>query len=80
MGLSLHVLASGSGGNASVVVDDATGKAAVIDCGICKRDFFARCDEAGIALDDIAGILITHEHTDHTKGLGVVLRGMGKLG
>lgn len=79
-GLSLHVLASGSGGNASLVVDNATGKAVVIDCGICKRDFFARCEEAGVSLDSIAGILITHEHTDHTKGLGVSLRGMAKLG
>lgn len=78
--LRLHVLASGSGGNASVVVDSQTGKAVVVDCGICKRDFFSRCEEAGIALDDIAAILVTHEHTDHTKGLGVVLRGMRKLG
>ena len=80
MGLALHVLASGSRGNASVVVNKETGSAVVVDCGICKRDFFARCDEAGIALSSIAGILITHEHTDHTKGLGVVLRGMAKLG
>lgn len=80
MGLALHVLASGSGGNASVVVDKETGNAVVIDCGICKRDFLARCEEAGVALSSIAGILITHEHTDHTKGLGVVLRGMGKIG
>lgn len=79
-GLALHVLASGSRGNASVIVDNATGKAVVIDCGICKRDFFVRCEEAGVALDDIEGILITHEHTDHTKGLGVVLRGMAKRG
>lgn len=79
-GLSLHVLASGSRGNASVVVDKATGKAVVVDCGICKRDFFTRLDEAGIDLADIVGVLITHEHTDHTKGLGVVLRGMAKLG
>ncbi|WP_139652840.1 MBL fold metallo-hydrolase [Raoultibacter phocaeensis] len=78
--LELHVLASGSGGNASVIVDSQTGGAIVIDCGICKRDFFARLNEAGIALGDIAGILVTHEHTDHTKGLGVVLRGMRKLG
>ncbi|MEQ3362496.1 MBL fold metallo-hydrolase [Raoultibacter massiliensis] len=78
--LSIHVLASGSGGNASVIVDGATGKAIVIDCGICKRDFFSRCEEAGVSLANIEGILITHEHTDHTKGLGVALRGMAKLG
>ncbi|MEG0376768.1 MAG: MBL fold metallo-hydrolase, partial [Raoultibacter sp.] len=79
-GLSFHALASGSRGNASVIVDRTTGKALVVDCGICKRDFFSRLDEVGVDLGDIAGILITHEHTDHTKGLGVVLRGMAKLG
>ena len=76
--LALHVLASGSKGNASIIENTRTGACVVVDCGICKRDFFTRCDEAGIELDRIAGILITHEHTDHTKGLGVVLRGLAK--
>lgn len=78
--LALHVLASGSRGNAAIVEDSATGEGIVIDCGICKRDFFARAEEAGFDLARIAGILITHEHADHTKGLGVVLRGLAKRG
>lgn len=77
--LSIHVLASGSGGNASVIVDGATGKAIVIDCGICKRDFFPDARRRAFPCEH-EGILITHEHTDHTKGLGVALRGMAKLG
>ena len=78
--LALHVLASGSKGNASIIENTRTGECVVIDCGICKRDFLARCDEAGIGLERIGGILITHEHVDHVKGLGVVLRGMDKRG
>lgn len=78
--LRLHVLASGSGGNAAVVENVATGRGILIDCGICKRDFFARCQEAGFDPASLDGILITHDHSDHTKGLGVVLRGLARLG
>ena len=78
--LHLNVLASGSRGNAAVVADARTGAGVLVDCGVCKRDFFARCDEAGFDPANLAAILITHDHTDHTKGLGVVLRGLAKLG
>ena len=78
--LAVHVLASGSRGNAAVVEDAATGAGVLVDCGICKRDFFARCEEAGFDPARLAAVLVTHEHTDHTKGLGVVMRGLAKLG
>lgn len=78
--LALHVLASGSRGNAAVIEDAVTGKGVLVDCGICKRDFFARCDEAGFDPANLEAVLVTHDHTDHTKGLGVVLRGLAKLG
>ena len=80
MRIRLHVLASGSKGNAAIVENVATGEGILIDCGICKRDFLSRCDEAEFDLRRLRGVLITHEHTDHTKGLGVVYRGLAKLG
>lgn len=76
--LKLHVLASGSKGNAAVVENAETSTGILIDCGICKRDFLARCTEAGFNPAHIKAVLITHEHSDHTKGLGVVLRGLAK--
>ena len=78
--LALHVLASGSAGNAAVVENAATGEGVLIDCGICKRDFLTRCDEAGFDPARIQAVFVTHEHGDHVKGLGVVLRGLAKLG
>ncbi|OUO90265.1 MBL fold metallo-hydrolase [Gordonibacter sp. An230] len=78
--LAVHVLASGSGGNATIVEDTATGAGVLVDCGICKRDFLARCEEAGFDPTRLSAVLVTHEHTDHTKGLGVVMRGLSKLG
>lgn len=77
--MRLHVLASGSKGNAAIVENVATGEGLLIDCGICKRDFLARCDEAGFDVRRLVAVLVTHEHTDHTKGLGVVYRGLAKL-
>ncbi len=78
--LKFHILASGSRGNATVVENAATGRGVLIDCGICKRDFFARCDEAGFDPAKLDAVLITHEHGDHTKGIGVTMRGLAKLG
>lgn len=78
--LKLHVLASGSRGNAAIVENARTGEGVLIDCGICKRDFFLRAEEAGFDLAGLRAILVTHDHGDHTKGLGVVMRGLSKAG
>lgn len=78
--LRMHVLASGSKGNATLIEDVSTGRALMVDCGISKRDFFCGCKEVDVNPANIEGILITHEHTDHTKGLGVVSRGLAKEG
>lgn len=78
--LKLHVLASGSGGNAAIVESGASGEGILIDCGICKRDLFARADEAGFNLANLRAVVITHDHSDHVKGLGVALRGLAKAG
>lgn len=76
----LYVIASGSKGNAALVKDMSTGEAVAIDCGVCARDFTDGCAEAGVDPRNIRAMFITHEHSDHTKGLGVVLRRMAKLG
>lgn len=78
--LHLHVIASGSKGNAAIVENGATGHGVLVDCGVTKKAFFAGCESSGFDPAKLDAILITHEHTDHTKGLGVVTRGLAKLG
>ena len=80
MTIKLHVLASGSKGNASIIENSNTGRALLIDCGICKRAFFERCTAVGFDPGKLEAVLVTHEHIDHTRGLGVVLRGLAKQG
>ena len=77
--LALHVLASGSRGNAAIVEDTARGRGVLVDCGISKKALFERCAEVGFDPARIEAVLVTHEHIDHTKGLGVALRGLAKL-
>lgn len=78
--LKLHVIGSGSKGNAALIEDAATGNVLAVDCGLCARDYLAGLSAAGVDPAQISGLLITHEHTDHTKGLGVVLRALRKKG
>lgn len=78
--LNLLVLGSGSKGNASVVLDKATGSGILIDAGICKRDVFGFSEEGGFDLANLQAIIITHSHSDHTKNIGVITRGLKKAG
>ncbi len=77
-GFVLHVLASGSKGNAAIVrLGDA---AILIDCGITKKALFERCDAVGFDPLSLSAVLVTHDHADHTKGLGVLYRALAKQG
>ncbi len=60
-------LASGSKGNA--IFFGTKNTRILIDAGISAKTVAERLDEIGVALSDIDAILITHEHTDHIKGL-----------
>ena len=66
--LRFSVLASSSQGNATVV---STGRVSVlVDAGISCLRLRKGLEECGITPQQVAGIFITHEHTDHTCGLG----------
>ncbi len=67
--MHLHILASGSKGNASVV--EGPHGSILVDCGLSRRETFRRADELGIDLADVRAVLVTHEHSDHVSGLSV---------
>ncbi len=61
------VLASGSGGNATYL--EIGSKKFLIDIGISLRQIQSRLEQKNKKLDQLDGIFITHEHTDHVNGL-----------
>lgn len=65
--LEITILASGSAGNAALVRTDST--SLLIDAGLSAKELSARLASCGVEPNDVAGILITHEHGDHVKGL-----------
>lgn len=68
--IHLHVLASGSKGNASLV--EGPGGLVLIDCGISRRSLDGRMRELGLDPDALAAVLVTHEHSDHVSGISVL--------
>lgn len=70
--MRFSVLASGSSGNAIYVENDE--HAFLVDVGLSGKkmeQLFAKIDRD---MKKLSGILVTHEHSDHIKGLGVVAR------
>lgn len=68
-------IASGSSGNSIYIGSDNTH--ILIDCGISGKKAAAGVNSLGISMDDIDALLITHEHIDHIKGVGVLARRHG---
>lgn len=70
--MDFYSIASGSSGNCIYIGTDHS--SVLIDAGIsCKRITDALHD-IGRGVQDLTAILVTHEHSDHIAGLGVLLR------
>jgi len=65
-------IASGSTGNVSYIGSDHTH--ILVDTGVSRKRILEGLREAGLTLQDIDAILITHEHMDHISSLGVLER------
>ncbi len=68
-------LASGSKGNCAYI--ESEGRAILIDAGHSVRETFRRMHEAGVDPSNVDGIIVTHEHSDHVKGLLPLARRLG---
>ncbi len=65
-------LGSGSGGNCSLI--EAGDTRVLLDSGFAAKEVEARLRQIDVEPDSIQAILVTHEHHDHTKGVGAYAR------
>ncbi len=68
----LRSLISGSSGNCSLISHKGTN--ILVDCGMSGERLKELLDSIDLKGSDISAILVTHEHIDHTSGIGVVSR------
>ncbi|MFC3886325.1 MBL fold metallo-hydrolase [Bacillus songklensis] len=72
MSMHFSVLASGSTGNAIFVSDGE--QSLLVDAGLSGKQMEALFQQVDRDIKQLSGILVTHEHSDHIKGLGVLAR------
>jgi len=65
--LKICVLGSGSKGNSIYIGDQETNF--LIDAGLSGKETEKRLENVGVSLAEISAVLISHEHSDHTKGI-----------
>lgn len=73
--MRIVTFASGSTGNCCLVSDG--GVNVLIDAGISARRIVQGLGVLGLAPQDVCGVLITHEHSDHISGLPVLVKRTG---
>ena len=66
----MTILGSGSAGNCAYLETDET--RILIDAGFSFRQIRQRLARIGRAPENLTGILITHEHSDHIQGLSAL--------
>ena len=70
--MQITVLGSGSSGNCTYIASKNTH--ILVDAGFGSRSVARRCRDAGIVLEQVDAVLITHGHYDHCKGLPSLLK------
>src|SRR5215212_9030274 len=70
MSLNICSLNSGSNGNCYYIGNDS--EAVLIDAGISCRETEKRMRSLELSMSKVKAIFISHEHSDHIKGLRVL--------
>lgn len=72
--MRICILSSGSSGNATLLVAGET--RVLVDCGLSGRETLKRLQAIGEDPAKLNGIVITHEHGDHARGLAAVSKAL----
>lgn len=71
-GMAVSVLASSSSGNVTYI--ETPHQKILIDAGLSGKKIAALMASIGRSLDDVNALFVTHEHSDHIRGVGVLAR------
>lgn len=69
------VLVSGSKGNSVLVRTEET--ALLLDAGVAAKTILSALESLRVDRESVKAILVSHEHSDHVRGVGVVARALG---
>ena len=75
MGIRLCSLSSGSSGNCVFVGNDDNG--VLVDCGVSGKEILNNLKNIGVCTSTIKAVVVTHEHSDHIKSVGIISRKLG---
>ncbi|PKK86212.1 MAG: hypothetical protein CVT48_02215 [Thermoplasmata archaeon HGW-Thermoplasmata-1] len=75
LAIEFSVLGSSSGGNCTAV--RCGGSVILVDAGFTAKEIAGRLSGIGIGIDEVSGVLLTHDHIDHVRGAGVLSRRHG---
>lgn len=70
--MRLASLGSGSRGNSTLI--EWSGGALLLDCGFSMKEAVARLARLGKTPQQLNAIVVTHEHSDHIKGVAALAR------
>ncbi len=70
--MKICTLASSSSGNCTLVSQGSTH--ILIDAGISLRRITTSLKHFGVSPDELTGVLITHEHSDHINGVKMLVK------
>ena len=70
--MRVHVLGSGSEGNAIVI--ESAHQRILVDAGFGIRELCRRMKAIDVAPESVSALIVTHEHADHVRGAGAAAR------
>lgn len=70
----MQIISIGSSSSGNSYIIKAAGRAIILDVGLSCKAIMAALGEEQIEPDDVAAVLVTHEHVDHAKSVRAVSR------
>jgi phosphoribosyl 1,2-cyclic phosphodiesterase len=70
--MHITILGSGSAGNCTLIESDTT--RLLVDAGLSGRQIAHRLALISRNIEQVSGVILTHEHSDHVRGLGVLCK------